>query len=339
MSDVAKEFRNFAELPESVKVLICSNLSLRELCASACTCKELRQICKPISVRLYCCKGCGHRICHPKDIVRSPTNIELQDGSIMVLSQPLGKLNKNYWMWLGEEFNSMDGDLRNSVRTSCGLPTTTMLPTCQFRAQVCYCPGCKLTLGLLLVAIYEMKNGDTDGSFIHRREYVLPECGKFLLCESYLELRGPDLTVSTDESPYVCCSGTRAVRPDGAKGSKEACNNPLFRVTARLNWHHVWDAGSGSERACLVNSVAPGAVVELNRRTENLAQGMMEVADVQCSRCQGSLGWRFCSDLAPHYANEHLVGRYGFVRSSQGRQVSTCCKLLPADEPHSPKKE
>ncbi|CAI5518948.1 unnamed protein product [Closterium sp. Naga37s-1] len=91
-----------------------------------------------------------------------------------------------------------------------------------------------------------------------------------------------------------------------------------------LSARHCWDAGSGTEVAVYCNALHPGAFLLAPPRTEELAQGAMQVADVACARCHAPIGWKFCS-LAGHgtdlrnlnqYSCCLQVGRFGIVLSS-----------------------
>ncbi|CAI5998324.1 unnamed protein product [Closterium sp. NIES-64] len=117
----------------------------------------------------------------------------------------------------------------------------------------------------------------------------------------------------------VLCSGRRGHvgGGSGAQG-KAPCLNVLFHSHQVLSARHCWDAGSGTEVAVYCNALHPGAFLLAPPRTEELAQGAMQVADVACARCHAPIGWKFCS-LAGHGAdlrNLNQVGRFGIVLSS-----------------------
>ncbi|CAI5485328.1 unnamed protein product [Closterium sp. Naga37s-1] len=123
----------------------------------------------------------------------------------------------------------------------------------------------------------------------------------------------------------VLCSGRRGHvgGGSGAQG-KAPCLNVLFHSHQVLSARHCWDAGSGTEVAVYCNALHPGAFLLAPPRTEELAQGAMQVADVACARCHAPIGWKFCS-LAGHgtdlrnlnqYSCCLQVGRFGIVLSS-----------------------
>ncbi|CAI7776364.1 unnamed protein product [Closterium sp. NIES-53] len=117
----------------------------------------------------------------------------------------------------------------------------------------------------------------------------------------------------------VLCSGRRGHvgGGSGAQG-KAQCLNVLFHSHQVLSARHCWDAGSGTEVALYCNALHPGAFLLAPPRTEELAQGAMQVADVACARCHAPIGWKFCS-LAGHgtdLRNLNQVGRFGIVLSS-----------------------
>ncbi|CAI5516353.1 unnamed protein product [Closterium sp. Naga37s-1] len=117
----------------------------------------------------------------------------------------------------------------------------------------------------------------------------------------------------------VLCSGRRGHvgGGSGAQG-KAPCLNVLFHSHQVLSARHCWDAGSGTEVAVYCNALHPGAFLLAPPRTEELAQGAMQVADVACARCRAPIGWKFCS-LGGHgtdLRNLNQVGRFGIVLSS-----------------------
>jgi len=85
---------------------------------------------------------------------------------------------------------------------------------------------------------------------------------------------------------------------------------------------HVWDAGRGCEEAWYFNHLIEGAAVADVPRREMLSQGVMEVADLRCSKCGACIGWRFDADAEPDLRNISQVGRVGLVVSSL-RHVDT----------------
>ncbi|GJP32323.1 hypothetical protein CLOM_g16904 [Closterium sp. NIES-68] len=120
-----------------------------------------------------------------------------------------------------------------------------------------------------------------------------------------------------DGRQVVLCSGRRG-HVGGGTGGKMPCLNPLFQSHQVLSARHCWDAGSGTEIAVYCNALHAGAFLLSKPRTEELAQGAMEVADVACARCRASIGWKFCS-LGGHgtdLRNLNQVGRFGIVLSS-----------------------
>ena len=96
---------------------------------------------------------------------------------------------------------------------------------------------------------------------------------------------------------YACTGARSQLRKVGG------CGAVLFQGRAVLSRQHHWDAGSGPERAWLVNALLPGAVVARDERQEELCQGSMRVADAYCSSCGGRIGWRFCADLSQGLGN------------------------------------
>ncbi|CAI5469662.1 unnamed protein product [Closterium sp. Yama58-4] len=134
-----------------------------------------------------------------------------------------------------------------------------------------------------------------------------------------VHLYADGLSGEGDGRHAVLCSGRRGHvgGGSGAQG-KAPCLNVLFHSHQVLSARHCWDAGSGTEVAVYCNALHPGAFLLAPPRTEELAQGAMQIADVACARCRAPIGWKFCS-LGGHgtdLRNLNQVGRFGIVLSS-----------------------
>ena len=95
-----------------------------------------------------------------------------------------------------------------------------------------------------------------------------------------------------------------------------ACERHLSFTDQLLCTRRRWGfGGTVPQPACFMNSLV-GSNVEVRRTyDEQLAQGLMLMADVFC-RCGAQVGYRFCGDKTPNGRNLHQVGRYGLVCST-----------------------
>lgn len=133
--------------------------------------------------------------------------------------------------------------------------------------------------------------------------------GSFL-CQSYVRLFDLDGPCGERPAP-LRCSGARRTKGQGE------CGQLLCDRGDVLSQLHTWSPpGSDVEDAWYVNSLLPDSVHVGTPRRERLAQGLMEVADVQCAACGGFVGWHFVRDLNPTQPNRHQVGRFGVCTSS-----------------------
>jgi len=137
------------------------------------------------------------------------------------------------------------------------------------------------------------------------------------LFSNYLCLSDPVPLPLLDTTPTVA-----PVLMRKAAGLPLECGNPLAHPDAILSQMHVWDAGRGCEEAWYFNHLIEGAAVADVPRREMLSQGVMEVADLRCSKCGACIGWRFDADAEPDLRNISQVGRVGLVVSSL-RHVDT----------------
>ena len=62
------------------------------------------------------------------------------------------------------------------------------------------------------------------------------------------------------------------------------------------------------EPACFMNSLVAGSFQVRDTYEEQLAQGLMQMADVHCA-CGVQVGYKFCGDRTPTKRNLNQVGR------------------------------
>jgi hypothetical protein len=63
-----------------------------------------------------------------------------------------------------------------------------------------------------------------------------------------------------------------------------------------------------------MNSLEQGNIEVRGRYEEQLAQGLMDMADVYC-KCGAQVGYKFCKDKTPNNRNLNQIGRFGLVAS------------------------
>lgn len=283
----------FDRLPPEIKRCIVGFLEFPDLLSASLACTELHELSKPGLHRMYCCKSCGHEVYHPRDVMTTTPLFELPDGRCLCAANVKG-------LRYGEEHNSLLPSLRRGVFDIFAV-AEVMLPMFQIRAQYAHCRNCRRALGLRVNYFQSSDN-------IEIPEQLRAYDGVVHVCEDYVELRGPDTQVGVPVESCVC-SGARS-----SNGNKQ-CGNALFSNNLVINTDHCWDSGDGIEEAYYVSTLREGSYELRNIRVETLAQGLMEVADVHCSKCSGCVGWKFCKDFSP-FLNECQVERYGIVFSS-----------------------
>lgn len=155
--------------------------------------------------------------------------------------------------------------------------------------------------------------------------------GVTFLCRSYLRLVRGDGSPDREREPRTFfvtrCSGARGALLEGsgpcgnalyeeassgaaAQLACDPCLTPASRPQDMvLSRYHGWEVQGEIERAFYVNQLAAGSYRCGPERLEDLAQGPMTVCDVQCSRCDAVIGWKFCRDDQSG-ENEPFVGRH-----------------------------
>ena len=94
------------------------------------------------------------------------------------------------------------------------------------------------------------------------------------------------------------------------------CARTLSYTDQLLCTRRRWGFGRTTPQpACFVNSVVSSSVEVRSPYEEQLAQGMMLMADVFC-RCGCQVGYKFCGDRTPSQRNLNQVGRFGLVCST-----------------------
>ena len=138
-----------------------------------------------------------------------------------------------------------------------------------------------------------------------------PDLDLLVLCEPYLVEMDHDGRVVTETSNMMFhCSGIRST-------TQLRCGQPLFRLDSILSKKHMWRIpGSHVESAWYINDFMPNAIYVASARPSQLAQGIMETADVLCARCKSIIGWKFVSDLCAKKHNMHYVHRFGVCCSA-----------------------
>lgn len=94
------------------------------------------------------------------------------------------------------------------------------------------------------------------------------------------------------------------------------CERTLSYTDQLLCTRRRWGFGrTHPQPACFMNSVVSAHVEVRGRYEEQLAQGLMEMADVWC-KCGCQVGYKFCGDKTASKRNRNQVGRYGLVCST-----------------------
>ena len=93
------------------------------------------------------------------------------------------------------------------------------------------------------------------------------------------------------------------------------CDRTLSYTDQLLCTKRRWGFGrSPPEHACFMNSLVRSNIDVKSKYDEQLAQGLMEMADVFC-KCGEQVGYAFCADKTPNQRNLNQVGRMGLVCS------------------------
>lgn len=127
------------------------------------------------------------------------------------------------------------------------------------------------------------------------------------------------------EMEEVGCAGTGCVqvlfdRADVLPWSHVLSSTRLTDMDAYLEWEHSWSGDSAGQPAFFVKRLREGAAVVRNERVEHMRQGVMEVGDVFCSRCDKQVGWKFLKEIVDGredvFHNYDQVGRFGIIRTA-----------------------
>ena len=185
-----------------------------------------------------------------------------------------------------------------------------------------YCKGCQRFLGCRLQITQEPFN-DFNGPVPQ-----VPGLDFLLLCAPYLiELDRQGLTEIN--SQIVHCSGRIQTN-----GVTEVCGAKLFRCDAVLSRQHAWrKPGCRIEPAWYINNFWNQETVNVGHPScSNLAQGLMETANVWCSKCETIVGWKFVKDLCSKKPNVHFVHRFGVCESSMIELMDTSDTMEGTDD-------
>ncbi len=94
-----------------------------------------------------------------------------------------------------------------------------------------------------------------------------------------------------------------------------ACERPLTHTDQLLCTRRRWGFGdSAPEPACFVNSLVRGSFRVEGSYDEQLAQGLMKMADVFCA-CGEQVGYKFVADRTPSGRNLNQVGAAAPIRT------------------------
>eukprot|EP00747_Dinoflagellata_sp_TGD_P069134 gnl/TRDRNA2_/TRDRNA2_156002_c0_seq1.p1 gnl/TRDRNA2_/TRDRNA2_156002_c0~~gnl/TRDRNA2_/TRDRNA2_156002_c0_seq1.p1 ORF type:complete len:476 (+),score=54.05 gnl/TRDRNA2_/TRDRNA2_156002_c0_seq1:68-1495(+) len=134
--------------------------------------------------------------------------------------------------------------------------------------------------------------------------------GVTFICRAYVCEADPWGPIGLASVPLRCTGARR-------RCGTGRCGQVLAYDTDVLSTRHCWSPPNGSiEAAWYVNGVVRDSVVVGPARRERLGQGPMAVADMHCSACGGSVGWKFVEDFDSVQRNRNQVGRFGLCTSS-----------------------
>ncbi|CAK8989524.1 Replicase polyprotein 1ab [Durusdinium trenchii] len=297
----------FRELPLDVlhPVLLCLKGDLKSLARCAHSGQLLNRHCRPLLQRTWHCRACQAELFQRGNDTYRVGTAYFQDGPAIVAHTGLEALQI-----IGT---------RDCVETNAPLFSRVLRGrsralwhgggTQKLQESLVVCKDCERFLG----SRFQVAGGGEERS----------EVDFWLLCEPYLvemELKGEERSVvKTETSETILhCSGIRSSIPaPRGEHRASACGQPLFRLDSVLSRHHMWRIpGYVLESAWYINDFIPDAIYVRSASPHQLAQGLMETADVLCARCHGVVGWKFASDLCAKKHNIHHVHRFGICRSS-----------------------
>ena len=135
----------------------------------------------------------------------------------------------------------------------------------------------------------------------HYHLFTAPQVNQISLGTRYLRLLDTQVGHPVDELVPILCL---------------CCDRPLTYTDQLLCTRRRWGFNRAPpEPACFVNSLVLAHVEVRGRYEEQLAQGLMEMADVFCM-CGAQVGYKFCADRTPSRRNRNQVGRFGLVCST-----------------------
>lgn len=273
-------------LPSEVLRLVVEQLPLSVLAMAASASREALACCRNGLYRKWCCRTCGLPVVHPRHVVQ---HLSLHAGPFAG----------------GLLATDCEGA---SLQTSAALQDAELLSVLHHKAGLCFpkcptnivplsCAGCNKHLGeeCLLASGEKLKFFHAGGVALHDSLGRIPR-------------RAGSSRSSLPAPLSLRCSGVRRSRGLGV------CNAPLASMDEVLSTEHCWRPIAGRlEQAWFVNAV-DSAVQVGPARDEQLAQGMMVVADLFCNSCGANVGWKFVADQEAD--NRFQVGRFGLVLSS-----------------------
>lgn len=315
-------------VPRELLVSVVAQLHRGDLCAiarSASAAKNLSELCSPYLQRGVACRNCLTVLHHPRDVASVITSegfpsshrgaAIFEDGTAVALHRwPLGGSGLSVSPGpvaesgisekrLLQRIQSVMTHTSNGFRAqseALGLPAAcqTVPVACpdnqeasRARLHRLICSGCALYVGEL----------------VYSNDVMIP-----LICKSYVQdVDNWGRCADSDTPHYLRCSGARRTRGHGG------CGQILCEGGDVLSRCHCWaPPGADVEDAWYINAYKAGTVAASPARLERLGQGVMQVADVNCTACGGAVGWKFVQDCSDSEPNRHQVGRFGLCVSS-----------------------
>jgi len=338
-----------AELPPEVVRVVLGfgrrDLSLLASCAFVC--KLFRRLSQPMLRRVIICKACCTELVHARDLCRNDSTSDsiavslyskrfFEDGApvtlktgrpaLQALLHAAAELDRkgasglppsDPFDWFEDAHGRMQGDpcglslsdddfdraddfLQDSAEEDEALEAIPpdSRPVQLRRTRSLHCKGCKLFIGHVVLGHPE-EAGSIDRVF---------------LCKSYIKQADEEGACETDAEAFLFhCSGVR-----GARSLSGKCGQPLCKRSSVLSYQHCWSPPGSSQidRAWYINGFCSDSIRVGEAEPRRLAQGLMETADVKCSKCEGFVGWKFVKDLDRGRQNRNQVGRFGICTSS-----------------------